>query len=154
MSHTWPPEEHRLVMARAIKDFQRSLRLMARAQCRSVKIEDRTPPATCHQFPCALPRPPLHSPTDSHHTSPPAHAAQSMPETGIKCTTCGGTALANHQAIRTIASAAKPSPTPESNRFGRGGGRVQVPLSRVRFTGADRARCAINAGNRHQMHNV
>src|SRR5713101_8154967 len=77
-----------------------------------------------------------------------------MPETGIKCTTCEGMALSNHQAIRKIASAAKPSPTPESNRFGRGGGRVQVPLSRARFTAADRARCAINAGNRHQMHNV
>src|SRR5216684_2247392 len=77
-----------------------------------------------------------------------------MPKTGIKCTTCEGTVLSNHQAIRTIASAAKPSPTPESNRFGRGGGRVQVRLSAGRFTAADRAGCAINAGNRHQMHNV
>src|SRR5713101_4966831 len=76
-----------------------------------------------------------------------------MPETGIKCTTCEGTALSNHQAIRTMASAAKPSPTPESNRFGRGAGRVQVPLSRARFTAAARARCAINAVNRHQKHN-
>ena len=86
--------------------------------------------------------------------STPAHVAQSVPETGIKCTTCEGTALSNHQAIRTIASAANPSSTPESNRFGRGGGRVQVPLSRAPFTAAARARCAINAGNRHQMHNV
>src|SRR6266852_1672838 len=88
-----------------------------------------------------------------HSPSTPAHVAQSMPETGIKCTTCEGTALSNHQAIRTIASAAKPSPTPESNRLGGGGGRVQVPMSRARFTAADRTRCAFNAGNRHQMHN-
>src|SRR5216683_7897272 len=46
-----------------------------------------------------------------------SHVVQSKPETGLKCTTCGKTALSNHQAIRMIARAAKPSPTPWSNRM-------------------------------------